>query len=60
MNTMTKKQKRMYAAAKAVVTKQSNKQMIAALNDMRFFSLAALKAVKTRRMNKVNSMFGVK
>ena len=57
---MNKKQMRLYAAAKAAVTRESKRKMETALENMQFLSCAAIKATHTRRINMINRQFGVK
>lgn len=56
---MNKKQIRLYAAAKAAVTRETNRKMIRAIENMQLFSLVAIKAAKTRKINTIDRQFGV-
>lgn len=56
---MTKKNMRRYAAQKAAITRKFNSDLLKSVTNFKFASVGALKAVRTRKLNALNAMFGV-
>lgn len=55
---MNKRQRQLYAGAKAAITRATNRKLIECFCQMRFASVAAIKAVNTRKMRELDRMFG--